>query len=635
MYIRRVKTKNKETGTDYFTYRLVKNIRESGMPKQINLISLGKLDDVSEAELPLLSQRIESLYNHEPFLFSGTFPKHIEEKAHFFTRKLIQKKFVEKVDLLSDNQEYATEKQFVEIDINSTLGQEAANIGGEFLCKQAINELGLDTFLKDELHYTDSELTNSMLSIIGRLLYSSNEYQTARWLNDNSAIQEFYPLESGHVTKNQLYSAAKQLYKDKDKIECYLNRTIEQTFDLRRKIVLYDLTNTHFEGMMQESKKAKHGRNKQKRTDCRQVTLGMLTDEHGFPIHTQYYEGNIAENKTFEKILTDLSSYGTNLFAEEKPCIIMDAGIATEDNIKILLRNGYQYICVSRSQHSDLISQVDEKKLVHFKNKSDKELSAQLFKQSFEYEDLTGKKCSIEESLLYVKSPDKEKKEHSMDENKIVRFEKGLESIAATLANPRGQKGVDKIHQRLGRLKERNRGVVGFFEIDLQDDKEKVVALTWSRKPVVVKEKKQGVYFLRTNVSQNNESKLWHLYRLLNEIEDAFGTLKSELKIRPNFHHSDATIEAHINLCVLSYYIVSFIRYRLKKNGIKHDWDEIRRLMSTQKRCTQVSCTREEKALWTKYCTRPTPEVEQIYDIMGYKKIPFYRKNIVVLNNKL
>ena len=442
MYIRRVKTKNKETGTDYFTYRLVKNIRESGMPKQINLISLGKLDDVSETELPLLSQRIESLYNHEPFLFSGTFPKHIEEKAHFFTRKLIQKKFVEKVDLLSDNQEYATEKQFVEIDINSTLGQEAANIGGEFLCKQAINELGLDTFLKDELHYTDSELTNSMLSIIGRLLYSSNEYQTARWLNDNSAIQEFYPLESGHVTKNQLYSAAKQLYKDKDAIERYLNRTIEQTFDLRRKIVLYDLTNTHFEGMMQESKKAKHGRNKQKRTDCRQVTLGMLTDEHGFPIHTQYYEGNIAENKTFEKILTDLSSYGTNLFAEEKPCIIM--------------------------------------------------------------------------------------------------------------------------------------------------------------------------------------------YRLLNEIEDAFGTLKSELKIRPNFHHSDATIEAHINLCVLSYYIVSFIRYRLKKNGIKHDWDEIRRLMSTQKKCTQVSCTREEKALWTKYCTRPTPEVEQIYDIMGYKKIPFYRKNIVV-----
>ena len=146
----------------------------------------------------------------------------------------------------------------------------------------------------------------------------------------------------------------------------------------------------------------------------------------------------------------------------------------------------------------------------------------------------------------------------------------------------------------------------------------------------IPKEKKQGVYFLRTIISEKDEEKLWNLYRLENEVEEAFSTLKSELKICPNFHQNDATIEAHINVCVLSYYVVNFIRYRLKMKEINISWSEIRRIMSTQKRCLQVSRTKSEKALWTKYCTRPIPQVEEIYEVMGYKKIPFYRKNIIV-----
>jgi len=356
----------------------------------------------------------------------------------------------------------------------------------------------------------------------------------------------------------------------------------------------------------------------------------MLTDEHGFPIHTQYYDGNISEPSTLELILSDLSKLGTNLFNQEKPCIIMDAGIATDDNIKLLLREGYEYICVSRSGHKDLIDQVDQAKLVHFKNKSEKELSSMLFKQEFEYEDIEGNTTSINESLIYVKSPDKEKKERAMDEKKYERFEKGLKAILKTIENPKGQRSISKIHQRIGRLKEKNKGIVSFFDITLKDDTKIVTSLSWKRKEVIEKEKKQGVYFLRTNIAEKDEEKLWNLYRIVNEVEEAFGTLKSELNVRPNFHHSDATIEAHINLCVLAYHVVCFIRYRLNISNIKHSWAEIRRITATQKRCVQVSRTKSGNALWTKYCTRPIPQLEQIYTALGYKKVPYYRKNIIV-----
>ena len=215
MYIRKVKTTNKSTGKEYFTYRLVKNIRENGMPKQINLISLGKLENITDEQLKPLAKSIEELYHHQQLLFSLNLPDHIQALAHFFSQKLIQKEFVNKPSEDSDNQDNSQKEQFVEIDINSTDGKTAEQIGGEFLCSQAIDELELETFLKEKLKYAPSQLDNCMIALIGRLLHPSSENQTAKWLNDNSAIQELYPLDSGKVNKNQLYSASNQLYKNK------------------------------------------------------------------------------------------------------------------------------------------------------------------------------------------------------------------------------------------------------------------------------------------------------------------------------------------------------------------------------------------------------------------------------------
>jgi len=633
MYIRSVKTKNKVLGTEYYTYKLVESQRVSGNePKQINLLSLGKLEGLSEADIKLLAKRIEELYNHTECLFCTSCSDEIESLAQFFNKKLIQKQFIKRGNKEEDTEPEPQNKDYVEVDINSIKGIASSQIGGEYLCYQALQELGLNAYLKEGLCFTETEINHCMLALTGRLLYSMSENNTAKWLNDNSAAQEFYPLDSAKVNKNQLYSASNLLYQHKDKIEQYMNNSTEKIFNLKRKIVLYDLTNTHFEGQMEGSEKANFGRNKQKRTDCRQITLGLLTDENGFPINSRYYPGNISEPKTLDKVLKDLSNAqnSNNLFTNEKPCIIMDAGIASEDNLKMLLKEGYEYICVSRSEHNNLIKKVEESELVTFKNKSNKELSALMFKEAFDYEDIHGNPCQIQESRIYVKSPDKEQKERAMDNKKLTRFEDGLKQIQKTVNNPRGQRSIAHINQRIGRLKERNKGIVGSFEIDMKSDGKDIYSFTWELKPGSKKEKKQGVYFLRTSIKEQQEEKIWQLYRIINEVEDSFSTLKSELNMRPNFHHSDATIEAHINLCVLSYYIVSFIRYRLKSKQINQSWLEIRRIMSTQKCSENVSKIKSGKTLWTKYCTRPLVEANQIYHAMGYKNIPYYRKSIII-----
>jgi transposase len=56
---------------------------------------------------------------------------------------------------------------------------------------------------------------------------------------------------------------------------------------LDRSIVLYDLTNTYFEGQCAHNPKGQFGRSKEKRSDCPLVTLGLVLDGEGFPLSSQ------------------------------------------------------------------------------------------------------------------------------------------------------------------------------------------------------------------------------------------------------------------------------------------------------------------------------------------------------------
>lgn len=67
---------------------------------------------------------------------------------------------------------------------------------------------------------------------------------------------------------------------------------------MSEKIILYDLTHTHFESGTGKSKKKRYGHSKQKRSDCPLVTLGLVIDEDGFPKRSEVFVGNGKEGKT-------------------------------------------------------------------------------------------------------------------------------------------------------------------------------------------------------------------------------------------------------------------------------------------------------------------------------------------------
>jgi len=581
----------------------------------------GSLPELSVEKHKALSDRIEQLINNQLDILSGAcLDEEVEELSQYFYRKLIKKQ-LEKVPVETVK---TGNKEIAEVDLNSFESVDSKEIGGEWLCHQAFEELGLAGFLSARLGFNNNEAALSLLSLTGRMLHPASELNTAKWLNENSAAFELDFPKSGRVDRNRLTNATLLLYQNKDKIEDYISGKVDDIFGLEDKYFLYDLTNTHFEGSAKGCSKAKFGRNKQKRNDCRQITLGLLTDSNGLPKRSRYYAGNIGEVTTFSQVLDELEK-GANDTKSEKPVIVMDSGIASEDNIKEALKRGFDYICVSRSGHGNLLEQVNQDELITFINKSKEEVKTQFFDSKVIYEK-QGIKHIQKERILYVETQAKRGKEIAMISKKRQRFETGMEAIALSLEKPRSDKTSKKINQRIGRLKEKCKGIGEEYDIEMQENEGKILKVSWKYNHDNRAEKKAGKYFIRTSIKAEQEKLLWQLYRTLGEIESSFKVLKSDLDMRPIFHRKGENIEAHLNMAVLAYFFVSFIRHKLKQKNIHHRWIEIVRIMSTQKCNINTIVDTKDRTIILKTCTRAQQKAAAIYSAMKYKPVPFYRK---------
>ena len=124
-----------------------------------------------------------------------------------------------------------------------------------------------------------------------------------------------------------------------------------------------------------------------------------------------------------------------------------------------------------------------------------------------------------------------------MAERFAQRLERDLGALNEGLSRPRTQKDPDKIWQRIGRLREKSRGVGQHYDIAVATDEsgERAVAVTFRRKPVAgTMLTHPGVYCLRSNETDWSEERLWRTFTLLTDVEAVFRSLKSELGLRPH-----------------------------------------------------------------------------------------------------
>ena len=620
MFIKTIVKTDKKTGKRYEYYRLCEGYRIGNSVRHRSIVSMGLLEGVDNKEdRKLLADRIESILKGEVDMFVSLDKPHIEKYARGFSDRIINEKLLDIAPPATTNKhQSAIPAEYETVDTNSIKHEDVREFGAEWMCKQVLDQFGLDGFLQQSAGFSKANADTALMHIISRAVYPASEHKTAQWIKENSSVSGLFGIPVSKVNRFKLYDISKKLYQNKTGIERYLSSKTNEIFDLQDKIIFYDLTNTYFEGRKAGSSLAKFGKSKEKRSDAKIVAMATVINAEGFLKYSRIYQGNIADSKTLDKTIREISQCTSS--TGRKPVIVMDAGIATKENTIMLKEKGYDYICVNRTKLKEY-KQVDpngETVTVYDKRENPIELKMV-------------EKQGCPDSYMYVRSQQKAFKEASMNDHFSQRYEQDLEQIKAALSKKGGIKKLVKVWERIGRLKERYPTANKHYKIEVTSDgqQDKAIDVKWSKTQLKPKSN-EGVYFIRTNLKKQDEKTLWTIYNTLTEIEATFRVLKTDLSLRPVFHKYDENVEAHLFLGLLAYQLVAAIRFQLKGKGIKEDWRNIVRTMNTQKEVTSTMKTKNNTMLRIKKCSTPTVGAKEIYDALNQKHQPYFMKKSVV-----
>ncbi|HWH62214.1 MAG TPA: IS1634 family transposase [Ginsengibacter sp.] len=506
--------------------------------------------------------------------------------------------------------------QYQTVDTASIKSKDVREAGAEWLCLQALKQLGIDSFL-EETRWSKEQIQLALTQIVSRAVYPASEYKTARWIKDNSGICELTGYAIDKITKDKLYGSALKLYSIKEALENYLSKKTNELFDIQDKIVLYDLTNTYFEGEKRNSVLAKFGRSKEKRNDAKLIVLALVVNPEGFIKYSSIYEGNMSDCKTVAGMIDKLRINTSN--SAKKALVVIDAGIATEDNLKMLREKGYDYLCVTRS------------KLKQYSIASGTAVKTIYNKKGQKIELQQAQRSDDGDFYLKVKSDAKTIKEQSIATRFQTRFGEALQKVVSSLNKKSGIKTLEKVHQRIGRIKQKYPSTQKYYEIEVKADKNRIVReVTWKIKEHTDPQSEWGVYFLRTSLNINDEQIVWEIYNTIREIESSFRCLKTDLDLRPIYHQKDASTMAHLHLGLMAYTMVNTIRYQLKSKSINDSWQEIVRIGNTQKLVTTSFENIHKQTIEIRKIAEPGPKIRQLYEALNYTLYPFKRKKFVV-----
>jgi transposase len=591
MFIRCTTTRSKQSGDTYQTCRLVENERIQGQVKQRTLLNLGRHFDVDKSQWAELADRISQLLSSQGSLFSLTLEPDLEAKAQRYAAQI-----------LASRSTATTDSEFTSLSVDSLELVRPRRVGIEHLALHALSQLKLDEKMR-ALGFNRHQLAAALGTIVARMAAPASELATHQWLQQRSGLGELIGYDFEGMGLDRLYQVSDLLWKHHAELETHCYQQELSLFQLDETITLFDLTNTFFEGTAKDNETAKRGRSKEKRNDCPLVTLGLVLNSDGFPRRSQIFSGNASEPETLQDMLTGLQ-------ATPATTVVLDAGLATEDNIRWLKDQGYYYLVVSRKR----------KRLF---NEHEAVLIKDLPNQQIRVQRICNEQTG--EVELYCHSQAREEKERAMHSQFAERFEAALQSLADGLPKKGATKQYDKVLQRIGRLKEKYAPAAQYYAITVTKDDAsgKANAIQWARlnKPHS-RASHPGVYCLRTNQNNWDEATLWRTYTMLTDLEAVFRSLKSELGLRPIYHQIEKRVNGHIFITLLAYHVVQTLRTQLKAQDIHDSWQTLRAKMENQQRITVAMKRADGKTIHLRKATRAEPHQETIYQALGISMKP-------------
>ncbi|HLF51180.1 IS1634 family transposase [Flavobacterium sp.] len=348
--------------------------------------------------------------------------------------------------------------------------------------------------------------------VIARLVYPASKLKTADYLLKYKSV--VYGVQ-------QIYRYLDKLHKQQQTLIQQISyRHTLKLLNGKISVVFYDVTTLYFEAEDEDDIR-KTGFSKDGKHQHPQILLGLLVSIGGYPLAYEIFEGNKFEGHTMLPILEAFKSK----YQLQRLVIIADAGLLSKENIAMLKEKKYEFILGGR-----------------IKNESN----------------------TVKEKILRLSLPDGASSiiEKNDDTKLIV-------SYALTRAKKDAQnrsRGLKKLETALakGKLTKQhinNKGynkylkLEGNISISIDYDKFKTDA-RWD-----------GLKGYITNTSLGKEEIIEN-YKHLWQIEKAFRISKTDLRIRPVYHHLKRRIESHICIAFTAYKIYKELERQLKAKNI-------------------------------------------------------------------
>jgi len=435
---------------------------------------------------------------------------------------------------------------------------DVVQLGPELVAMKAWEALGLTPMLAG-LGMNPGRIATAQLMVANRLIEPLSEWALIDWAG-RTALPELLGTNITRSNKDRLYRTGDELLKHRTEIEKQLRERERDLFSTKRSIILYDVTNTHFEGVCAGNPKAKHGKNKQKRNDCRQVAVGMAFDELGLTLAHEVFEGNVADTKTLGALLERLTPADC---ADLKPVVVLDAGFASKANIELLRERSYSYLInITRGRRSQY---------------------AEFFGRE-QFEKLPGRKSALKVEVKKITDP-------------------------------------DDIERKIGTLQKKHPRVQRFYKIAHHEGTSAPASMPTleATRDEAKMESALGLcgdYVLKTDKDMG-AAELWGLYMTLLKAETGFRMLKGTLGLRPNFHQLEHRVEAHIFISVLAYHLLSWVRQQMDRAGDPREWKTLRRLLGTHSLVSTRLPLEDGRILTVRKPSQPDAEQERVYKILG------------------
>jgi transposase len=375
--------------------------------------------------------------------------------------------------------------------------------------------------------------------VMARLCEPSSELHVAeRWYR-STALADLLGVSSENIYDERLYRGLDRLLPHKQAIEQHLVKRLGELFDLDYDLLLYDITSTYFEGVGDPTI-AKRGYSRDHRPDCVQVSIALVVTREGMPLGYEIFAGNSTDVSSVQQIVEGMEKR----FGKANRVWVMDRGMVSAENIGWLNSTKRRYVIgTARAELRRWAKQLAEK------------TDWREIREGVEVKIYRGPEG--QETFLLCRSASRMEKEKAMHERFSQRIEAGLLSLAHRIGKSQSTLDRGALERQIGRLLERNSPAAQRYSIVLSEDKTLAagVKLQWSKRLEWEDWARvsEGTYILRSNIADWTDEELWKTYIQLSEAEAAFRIHKSELCIRPIWHHKQERIKAHILICFLAY----------------------------------------------------------------------------------